>query len=92
MVELSWGLAGVSTGVASFDGDLLIGIFWTGFALTGHLLSLFLFPCLGRRAPRRRAFAMCVCMNVCVLTLFSRGMGEFSYCCSSAQNTHEKWL
>ena len=20
------------------------------------------------------------------------GMGEFSYCCSSAQNTHEKWL
>jgi len=19
-------------------------------------------------------------------------MGEFSYCCSSAQNTHEKWL
>jgi len=26
-VELSWGLVGVSTGVASFDGDLLIGIF-----------------------------------------------------------------
>jgi len=26
-VELSWGLAGVSTGVASFNGDLLIGIF-----------------------------------------------------------------
>jgi len=21
-----------------------------------------------------------------------RAMGEFSYCCSSAQNTHEKWL
>jgi len=34
-VELSWGLAGVSTGVASVDGDLLIGIFWTGFTLTG---------------------------------------------------------
>ena len=34
-VELSWGLAGVTTRVASFDGDLLIGIFWTGFTLTG---------------------------------------------------------
>ena len=26
-VELSWGSAGVSTGVASFDGDFLIGMF-----------------------------------------------------------------
>jgi len=25
-VELSWGLAGISTGVARFDRDLLIGI------------------------------------------------------------------
>jgi len=33
-VELSWGLAGVSTGVASFDWDLRIGIFETGFTLT----------------------------------------------------------
>jgi len=34
-VELSWDLAGVSTGVASFNRNLLIGFFWTGFALNG---------------------------------------------------------
>ena len=38
-VELSWGLAAVLTGVASFDGDLLIGIFGTGFTLT-ELVSI----------------------------------------------------
>jgi len=38
-VELSWGLAGVSTGVASFDGDLRIGIVETGFTLNGQNYS-----------------------------------------------------
>jgi len=40
-VELSWGLAGVSTGVASFDGDLLIGIFQTGFTLNGLYICMY---------------------------------------------------
>ena len=30
-------LAGISTRVASFDGDLLIGNFLTGFTLTGQI-------------------------------------------------------
>jgi len=42
-VELSWVLAGVSTGVVSFDGDFLLGIFETGFTLIGLFYSLRVF-------------------------------------------------
>jgi len=34
------GLAAISTGVAIFNRDLLIGIFWTGFTLSGLYRSI----------------------------------------------------
>ena len=73
-VELSWGSAGVSTGVARFDGDLLINILLTVVTLTGHLYTE---ERVGRCQTRRWSpgdiyiyiyvyIYVCVCVCVCV--------------------------